>query len=49
MKKNEFIYFIEQYYKFRRQLENDINNSQHIVKNVCYNLARGREWRMLNE
>ena len=36
MKKNDFIYFANQYYKFRRQLENNINNVQHIVKNVCY-------------
>ena len=36
MKKNDFIYFANQYYKFRRQLENNINNLQHIVKNVCY-------------
>ena len=36
MKKNDFIYFANQYYKFRRQLENNIKNLQHIVKDVCY-------------
>ena len=36
MKKNDFIYFANQYYKFRRQLENNIHNLQQINKGVCY-------------
>ena len=36
MDKNNFINFANQYYNSRRQLENDINNSQYIRKNVCY-------------
>jgi len=36
MEKNDFIYFVNQYYIFTSQLENNINNLQHVIKNVCY-------------
>ena len=36
MKKNDFIYFVNQYCIFTSQLENNINNLQHVIKNVCY-------------
>ena len=36
MKKKDFIYFANQYYNFRRQLEKQINNSNHLISGVCH-------------
>jgi len=36
MKKDDFIYFANQYYEFRNQFHNNINNSRHIIQSTCY-------------
>jgi len=36
MKKDDFIYFANQYYEFRNQFHNNINNSRNIIQSACY-------------